>query len=181
MAVLTSTGIDFGGANGAVNSRYFVISQNNTMLFVHDQAAAPTGWTRVPIDNRALRVVNSGNSGGTGGGVNAFTNTFVSQTFSTNVPISISSLSLTATSITVGTIAQHSHPLNAGGAEGRNGPNPAQGTNQGTSPGPGTTGGNGANGGAHTHGVNYSSANGPGSCPVNMSIHYFDVNICSYN
>jgi hypothetical protein len=178
MAVLTAAGIDFGGANGSVVSKYFLVPQSDAMLFI--QSAAPTGWTRVAQNDKALRVVNAGGSGGTAGGTNAFSNTFTAQTFSANVPVSINAISMTATTIDINTMVSHSHSLNAGGAETRNGPNPAQGQSQGTTSSP-TTGNNTANGGAHSHPVTFTSANGPGAAPVSMAIQYVDCNICTLN
>lgn len=177
MAVLTAAGIDFG-AGGTVTTRYFVIPQNDAKLFI--QAAAPTGWTRIVQNDKALRVVSGSTTGGTAGGTNAFSSAFAAQTFSATVPVTINAFSLTATTIDTNTIPAHAHPLNAGGAYATNGPNPAQGQSDGTGPSA-TTGNNAANGGAHTHTVNYTSASGPGSAPVSMAIQYVDCNICSFN
>lgn len=178
MAVLTAAGIDFGGANGTVTSKYFKVPQNDSMLFI--QAAAPTGWTRVVQNDKALRVVNAGATGGSAGGTNTFSSTFAAQTWSANVPVAINDFSMTATTIDVNTMVQHAHPLNAGGAEARNGPNPAQGTSSGTAPSS-TTGNNAANSGSHSHPVTFTSANGPGAAPLSMAIQYVDCNICSFN
>lgn len=178
MAVLTATGIDFGGANGVVNSKYFLIPQNDSQLFI--QAAAPTGWTRVAQNDKALRVVSAAGNGGTAGGTNTFSGTFAAQTWSATVPVTINAFSLTATTIDVNTMPIHAHSLNAGAAEARNGPNPAQGQSNGTGPSA-TTGNNAANSGSHTHTVNYTSASGPGACPLSMAIQYVDCNICSFN
>lgn len=40
------------------------------------QAAPPTGWTAVAVNDKALRVVTSGGSGGTNGGTNGFATAF---------------------------------------------------------------------------------------------------------
>jgi hypothetical protein len=53
------------------------------------QASAPSSWTSVALNDRALRVVNAGGSGGTTGGTNAFSTVFAqtatgSFTLSTN-------------------------------------------------------------------------------------------------
>ena len=178
MAVLTAAGIDFGGANGTVVSSYFKVPQNDSMLFI--QASAPTGWTRVAQNDKALRVVNAGGSGGSAGGTNSFSGTFAAQTWSANVPVTINSFSMTATTIDVNTMVSHSHSLNAGAAEARNGPNPAQGTSSGIAPSS-TTGNNAANSGSHAHPVTFTSANGPGAAPLSMAIQYVDCNICSFN
>ena len=176
MATLTSTGIDFG-AGGTVTTRYYVIPQNDAKLFI--QAAAPTGWTRVVQNDKALRVVSAAGNGGSAGGTNSFSSTFAAQTFSATVPVTINAFSLTATTIDSNTMAVHSHPINAGGTYVTNAPNPSQGSSTGV--GPSATTGNTGNSGSHTHAVNYTSASGPGSAPVSMAIQYVDCNICSFN
>jgi hypothetical protein len=177
MATLTGNGIRFFTGN-ELNSKYGIIPQTNSpMLFI--QSAAPTGWARVAQNNKALRVVNSGGTGGSAAGTNAFSNTFTARTVSANVPVTISSFSMGNTTITVNTMAQHNHPLNQGGNSTRNGPNPVQGSSNGTAQG-NTTGNNGG-GGAHSHPAGYTSANGPGSAPINMAIQYVDCNICSFS
>jgi hypothetical protein len=177
MATLTGNGIQFAVGN-ELNSKYGIIPQTNSpMLFI--QSAAPTGWSRVAQNNKALRVVNSGGTGGSAGGTNAFSNTFVARTVSANVPVTINGFSMGSRTITVNTMAQHNHPLNAGGNSVRNGPNPVQGTSNGTAQGNST--GNSGGGGGHTHPAGYTSANGPGSAPINMAIQYVDCNICSFN
>lgn len=51
------------------------------------QAAAPTGWTAVAQNNKALRVVSAGGTGGTAGGTTAFTSVFTSRTIAqSNLP-----------------------------------------------------------------------------------------------
>jgi len=178
MATLTSSGIQFSAGN-VLNSKYGIIPQSNSpMLFI--QSSAPSGWSRVSQDNKALRVVNASTTGGSAGGTNAFSNTFTTRTFSANVPVSISPLSMGANTIDVNTMPPHSHSLNAGTASDRNGPNPWQGTSNGTGRGSTTTG-NAGNGGSHIHPASYSSANGPGSVPIDMAIQYVDCNICSFN
>jgi hypothetical protein len=177
MAVLTANGIEFFAGN-QLNSRYAIIPQTDSpMLFL--QSTAPVGWTRVTQNDKALRVVSASTTGGTAGGTNAFSNTFAAQSFSANVPVSINGFSLGGTTIDINTMALHSHPLNAGGADNRNGPNPAQGTANGTAPS--STTGNAGNSGSHGHPASFTSANGPGSAPVNMSIQYVDCNICQFN
>lgn len=46
------------------------------------QASAPTGWTAVAVNDRALRVVTAGTTGGTTGGSVAFSTAFSSQAVS---------------------------------------------------------------------------------------------------
>lgn len=177
MAVLTANGIQFFVGN-ELNSLYGIIPQTNSpMLFL--QSTAPVGWTRVVQNDKALRVVSASTTGGTAAGTNAFSNTFVATSFSANVPVSINGFSLGGTTIDINTMATHSHGLNAGGAEVRNGPNPSQGTSNGTAPS--STTGNAGNSGAHGHPASFTAANGPGSAPINMAIQYVDCNICSFN
>jgi hypothetical protein len=179
MAILTADGIQFSVGN-VLNSRYGIIPQTNSpMLFL--QATAPVGWTRIAQNDRALRVVTASGAGtgGSAGGTNTFSSTFGTKTYSANVPVTISSFSMGATTISVNTMAIHSHALNSGGNSARNGPNPSQGTSNGTAPG-NTTGNNGG-GGSHTHPAGYTSANGPGSASVNMAIQYVDCNICRFD
>ena len=178
MATLTANGINFSSGND-LNSKYGIIPRSNSpMLFL--QNTAPTGWTRVAQNNKALRVVNNSSTGGSAGGTNAFSNTFTTRTMSATVPVSITGFSMGPTTISVNTMAQHNHPLNAGSLVNKNGPNPSQGTSNGTSTNTTTTG-NAGNGGGHTHPAAYTSASGPGSAPINMAIQYVDCNICSFN
>lgn len=177
MAILTADGIQFAVGN-VLNSKYGIIPQTNTpMLFI--QSAAPSGWTTLAINDRALRVVNAGGNGGTVAGTNTFSGTFAAQTFSATVPVTISGLAVNSTTIDVNTMVLHSHGLNAGVSEARNGPNPSQGTSSGTAPS--TTTGNFGNSGGHNHPVAFTAASGPGSSPVNMAIQYVDCNICRFD
>lgn len=51
------------------------------------QAAAPTGWTAVAQNNKALRVVSAGGTGGTAGGTTAFSSVFAARTITaSNLP-----------------------------------------------------------------------------------------------
>lgn len=63
------------------------IPAGTAMVFY--QASAPSGWTSVALNDRALRVVSAGGTGGTGGGSNAFSTVFAQSatggfTLSTN-------------------------------------------------------------------------------------------------
>jgi hypothetical protein len=178
MAILTADGINFSTGDD-LNSKYGIIPQSDSpMIFL--QAAAPTGWTRIAQNDKALRVVNNSTTGGSSGGTNAFSNTFINQPISATVPVSITEFSMGATTISVNTMVTHSHPLNAGGLTFRNGPNPAQGSSDGTSINVTTTG-NAGGGGSHTHPAGYTSASGPGSTSLDMRIQYVDCNICSFD
>jgi len=181
MAKLTASGIEFSATN-ILNSKYGIIPQTNSpMLFI--QSTAPTGWTRVSQNNKALRVVSASTNGGSTGGTNTFTAAFASRTINANVPVSINGFSMGNTTITINTMPPHSHPINAGGNGARSSPSPSAGTQTGANPGP-ATGNNpspAGGGAAHNHPAGYTSASGPASCPLDMRIQYVDCNICSFN
>lgn len=176
MAVLTATGLIFGGTGGTINSKYGIIPQSSTMLFL--RASAPTGWTQVTTqNNKALRVVSG--SGGVAGGTNAFTNTLINQPMSANVPVSINGLSAGATTLGTPTIPQHVHPANNGGNVTNGAASPSLGSI--TASAPGNTTGNYGNSGSHSHPITFTSANGPGSVTLDFSTQYVDVIICTLN
>jgi hypothetical protein len=177
MAVLTSTGIIFGGSGGTLNSKYGIIPQSTPMLFL--RAAAPTGWSQVTSDNdKALRVVSG--TGGVAGGTNAFTNTLVNQPMSANVPVTINGLSAGGVSLTTATIPIHPHPANNGGSAGGSGVGGGFGapSSTGVLPTASTTG-NYGNSGTHAHPITYTSANGPGAVTLDFRTQYVDVIICT--
>jgi hypothetical protein len=69
---------------------------SGTGLFFY-QASAPTGWTAVAQNDKALRVVSAGGTGGTAGGTTAFSSVFASRTIAqANLPNVNFSHSLTA-------------------------------------------------------------------------------------
>ena len=179
MAVLTSTGIIFGGAGGTLNSKYGIIPQSIApMLFL--RATAPTGWSQVASNNdKALRVVSG--TGGVAGGTNAFTNTLINQPMSANVPVTISGVSAGGVSLGVPAIPIHAHPANNGGsAPGGSGPRFGFGgtVSTGVLPTPSTTG-NYGNSGAHGHPISYTSAGGSAAVTLDFRTQYVDVIICT--
>jgi len=178
MAVLTNTGIIFGGAGGTLDSRYGIIPQSTPMVFI--RASAPTGWTQVTTQNdKAIRVVSNTTTGGTASGTNTFSSSFASRPLSANVPISINGLSAGGVSLSVNSVPLHAHPLNSGGNVGCGGPSPAAGTANGTAPGAST--GNYGNTGGHSHPITFTSANGPGATTLDFNIQYVDCIICTLN
>lgn len=178
MAVLTSTGIIFGGTGGTLDSKYGIIPQSTPMVFI--RSVAPTGWTQVTTQNdKALRVVNNTTSGGTAAGTNTFSGTFASRPVSATVPVSISGLSAGGVTLSVNVVPQHAHPLNSGGNVGAGGASPATGFVDGTAPGSST--GNYGNTGSHAHPVTFSSASGPGATTLDFRVQYVDVIICTLN
>lgn len=51
------------------------------------QSSAPAGWTAASINNKALRVVSAGGTGGSDGGTTAFTSVFAARTITaSNLP-----------------------------------------------------------------------------------------------
>lgn len=176
MAVLTSTGIIFGGTGGTLNSKYGIIPQSTPMLFLRN--SAPTGWTQVTTqNNKALRVVSG--SGGVAGGTNAFTNTLINQPMSANVPVSINGLGAGGVTLSVNTVPSHNHPANNGGNLSSGTAGPANGTAAASAPG-NTTGNYGATN-SHAHPVTFTAANGPGSVTLDFRTQYVDVIICTLN
>lgn len=64
---------------------YDAFAAGTSMLFY--QATAPTGWTAESINDKALRVVSSGGTGGTDGGTTAFSSVLTSRTIAqANLP-----------------------------------------------------------------------------------------------
>jgi pectate lyase len=129
-----------------------IIPAGTAMVFY--QASAPSAWTSVSLNDRALRVVNAGGSGGTTGGTNAFSTVFA-QTATGNFTLSTNEM------------PSHTHSQNhlvislAGtfsisNACGTFGVDVA-----------GTSGATGS-GGAHSH-------------AITMSIAYIDVIVCTKN
>lgn len=165
MAVLTSTGITFSDTT-SLNSKYGIFPQLAHVVFF--QASAPTGWTQVTDHNDVAMRIVSGTGGGTGGST-AFSTIYSDRT----LPAS------TASSHTLSDPqgAAHSHSHQAVFSQ------PAFTTNQSFNSqapfGPvrstvtpivwGSQGG----GGSHTHPVIAG--------PVNLSIQYINVIICSFN
>jgi hypothetical protein len=175
MAVLTATGITFGDSTN-INSKYGIIPQGTPVVFF--QANAPTGWTRVTThNNKALRVVSGTGAGS--GGVNTFTGTFSNVPLSGNFGVSISGLSVNATTVSWPQMAVHAHPANSGGNNNTGNAAPNRGSRNRVAPGGGTA--NNGGGGSHNHGVNFSAANGSFATSVDMRVQYIDVIYCTFN
>jgi hypothetical protein len=170
-AVITSTGITFGDAGSTVlNSKYGIIAQTNALTFF--MASAPTGWTQVTTHNdKTLRVVSGTGAGS--GGTTAFSSAFASKTISGSVPVTISGLAGGSTTLDSTMIPAHAHPVNAGGAFYSRPP--------GTLLAPGSTTGNTGGGLGHSHPITYTSASGPVSTSVNLTVNYVDIIICSFS
>ena len=184
MAVLTSTGITFNDSS-VLNSKYGIIPQSKKLTFY--QASAPTGWVQVTTHNdKAVRVV-SGTGAGSGGS-SGFLSSFISNfPYSGSAPITITGLTVGATTLSTSQIPAHTHPSVSGAFTNNLIPRPAPSPgfldfrprvqhSPGTSTGPGPSLG----GGSHTHPVSYTSASGPVSGTINMLVNYVDVIICSF-
>ena len=173
MAVLTASGIIFSdGTVGNSRANFFGPSGTTVLFF---RASAPTFWTQVTThNNKALRVVSG--TGGGSGGVNTFTGTFASRSFSATAPVTINGLAVQGRSLSINEIPVHAHPANCGG-------NVATSTTPAavTVVNPGGATGNNGGGGAHGHPSGYSSASGPWSSSFDMRVQYVDVILCSFN
>lgn len=188
MAVLTSTGINFGDGT-SLNSRRGIFPLNTAWVFY--QATTPTGWTKVTTqDNKALRVVSG--TGGGSGGTNAFTTTMSSFTLSGQLT---STNALGGFALTINEIPSHNHPnggevgLNAnpatfnpagqqtgytGGDVRRPVPSAAAGQWIRVTPGIGNQG----SGVTHDHPF---SGTGPVNVSTSIAVQYIDVIVCTFN
>lgn len=128
-----------------------VIPAGTAMVFY--QASAPAGWTSVALNDRALRVVSAGGTGGTGGGTNAFS-TVMAQT-------TVGNHTLTTTEMPSHTHGFTASVTNSGAITGVC----PQTVGAGVS---GSTTGSAGSGGAHNH-------------TITMSILFSDVIICTKN
>ena len=171
-AVITSTGITFGDAGSTVlNSKYGIIAQTNALTFF--MTSAPTGWAQVTTHNdKALRVVSGTGAGS--GGTTAFSSAFASKSISGSVPVTITGLAGGATTLDSTMIPAHAHPANAGGGVTLR----AGGVTKIT---PGSSTGNTGGGLSHSHPITYTSASGPVSTSVNLTVNYVDIIICSFS
>jgi len=77
--------INSTGVQNASGEQYDAFAAGTSMLFY--QATAPTGWTAEAINDKALRVVASGATGGTDGGTTSWSNVMVARTITqANLP-----------------------------------------------------------------------------------------------
>lgn len=80
---------------------YDAFPAGTSMLFY--DATAPTGWTAESINDKALRVVSSGSTGGTDGGTTAFSSVLTSRT--------IAQANLPNVNLTAASDGAHTHNL----------------------------------------------------------------------
>lgn len=126
-----------------------VIPAGTAMVFY--QASAPTGWTALSINDRALRVVNPGGTGGTGGGSNAFSTVFAQTVVGTHT-------------LSTAEMPSHQHSFTVVSGCGGSTDTAVQTAASAGSFNTAATGG----GGGHNH-------------TITMSITYSDVIICTKN
>jgi len=165
--------INSTGVQNASGEQYDAFAAGTSMLFY--QAAAPTGWTAEAINDKALRVVSAGGTGGSEGGTTAFSSVFTSRTIAqANLP----NVNLTAASngahthfiMTNESISAFTVPTNSVGAayKGDNSANSDYSTRGATyTPDIGPTSSNGA----HTHTV---PLGGSGTA-LDFAVQYADV------
>jgi len=179
-----------------------LIPPGSKMLFY--QTAAPTGWTKLTVDNnKALRVVSGsgGNSGGNVSFTGAFTNRSVPlPSHNHSASSGNQSANHTHTAAANSATAAHSHGGSAsGGGHGHSGSGSVYvgvlGTNSATGAGGGNntyvTGDNKGNqvfgvsvgGGGHSHSVGTNTANAPHAHPVSIgsqsSNHSHSITVAS--
>ena len=172
--VLTADSAEASGVKWATNSGF---DSGTGMVFY--QASAPTGWTAVALNDRTLRVVTAGGTGGTGGGSTAFSSVFTSRTIAQanlpNVNLTAASngahthLTLTNETVTAFTIPGASSGM---AYKGDNSANSDYSGRQSTY---GNDIGQTSSNGAHTHTV---PLGGSGTA-MDFAVHYSDVIIAT--
>ena len=173
MATITNTQLQFSGNNIDTGNYHF---PTGTVSLFYLQSA-PGEWSQVTThNNRAFRVA-AGSGGGDVGGNNGFIGTFTNKTVSGNFNCSINSKNVGNHSMSVNTMASHTHPINNGPNANSSAPTPLSG-NRTVRTGNGNTG-NAGNSAAHNHGSN-ASASGSFSSNINFSVKYVDIILCSY-
>jgi len=155
--------INSTGVQNASGEQYDAFAAGTSMLFY--QATAPTGWTAESINDKALRVVSSGGTGGTDGGTTAFSSVFDART--------IAQANLPNVNLTAASNGAHTHNFNI-----------LLNTNESGSSGVATSGSGGtfagdtyvtASSGAHTHTV---PLGGSGTA-LDFDVDYCDVIIAT--
>jgi hypothetical protein len=157
MAILDANGITFSDSS-TLTTRYGIVPQSSVKLFF--QAAAPTGWTKLTTHNdKCLRLV--GTTGGGSGGTTAFSTIYSNRTIPTG--------SVTTLALSSNQIPSHSHsfgPVHQQGGGARYGNINPQRMN------PAVVGMNNA-------GASFSHTHPSSVGPVNLTIQYIDVILCS--
>jgi hypothetical protein len=73
---------DSTGLKDGSGENYDAFAAGTSLVFY--QASAPTGWTAESINDKALRVVSAGGTGGTDGGTTAFSSIMAARTITTS-------------------------------------------------------------------------------------------------
>ncbi len=155
-----------------------VFASGTKMIFY--QASAPTGWTAVAQNDKALRVVSAGGTGGTAGGTNAFStvmaqsatgsHTLVNSELPITTPTFTGDSAVITVSSTVGDILRNPSGItgsNTGGGFGLGtGSAGGQSVTSNTTYQPTGAVSSFGGGGGHTH-------------TLTMAMQYCDVIICS--
>jgi hypothetical protein len=159
------------------------------------QASAPTGWTAVAQNNKALRVVSSGGTGGTAGGTTAFTSVFTSRTVAQanlpNVNFTVSGTAATHThglsTVSTSSDGAHTHTYSSGASVQRNSTLATLNATADFSAGAYSTGSSGA----HTHtlsgntdasgtlALTATAASGGSGTALDFAVQYVDVIIAT--
>ena len=132
------------------------------------QASAPTGWTAESINDKALRVVSAGGTGGTDGGTTAFSSVLASRTLTGDqLPVHYHA----AGGLVTDTQGAHTHTQTiyntaTYGSSGLSGMRKAATTSQ--------TG----SAGAHAHSVTGNTGTAGSGNPIDFAVQYSDVIIC---
>ena len=168
--VTIGSGLSFAGGT-LQSTASSPIPSGTVMLFA--QANPPAGWTSVSgLNDKALRVVNSGGTGGLTGGSAAFSTAFASQTPSGSVSVSGT---VGGTAITEAQMPSHDHSAFGNGfILTGNSPGTAVsyvGTNGFFNyvPNTGSTGG----GATHTH--SFSGSGSFTGSAINLAVQYLDI------
>lgn len=173
MATITNTQLQFSG--NSINTGNYHFPVGTVSLFYLTNA--PGEWSQVTThNNKAFRVV-SGSGGGNEGGSNGFTGTFDVKTVSGNFNCSINSKNVGNHSMSVNTMASHSHPINNGPNANSASPSPFS-SNRTVRTGNGNTG-NAGNSANHNHGSN-ASASGSFTGDIDFRVKYVNIILCSY-
>jgi hypothetical protein len=149
-----------------------------SMLFY--QAAAPIGWTKQSINDKALRVVSG--SGGSTGGTTAFSTIFSSKTPAGSISGGVTN----SHTLTISQMPSHTHSITSNFILGttdttRNNTNQIadRGANAGSSfYNPTYTAASTGGGAGHTHNISAGALTFTGT-PMNFAVQYADIIICT--
>ncbi len=175
MATITNTKLEFvsGGEHITTGNYHFPVGTVSLFYLTN----APGEWSQVTTHNNKAFRVAAGSGGGQEAGSNGFTGTFDVKTVSGNFNCSINSKNVGNHSMSVNTMASHSHPINNGPNQNSASPHPITG-NRTVRTGNGNSG-NAGNSANHNHGSN-ASASGSFSQNIDFRVKYVDIILCQY-